>query len=59
VIHRELVRLVTNGATYQFFYIQRDEILTDEMMPTLSLLEHDRATQLLQVLKVIRDWHPN
>jgi hypothetical protein len=50
--------LVTNGATYQFFYIQRDEILTYEMMPTLSLLEHDRATQLLQVLKAIRDWQP-
>jgi hypothetical protein len=51
--------LVTNGATYQFFYINRSIALTYEMMPTLSLLESDRATLLLQVLIAIRDWQPD
>ncbi len=50
--------LVTNGATYQFFYVARGESLTYQYMPTLSLLECDRALQLLKVLKAIRDWHP-
>lgn len=49
--------LVTNGATYQFFYVAKGETLTYQYMPTLSLLECDRARQLLQVLKAIRDWH--
>ncbi len=50
--------LVTNGATYQFFYVAKGESLTYQYMPTLSLLESDRAMQLLTVLKAIRDWHP-
>lgn len=50
--------LVTNGATYQFFYVAKGESLTYQYMPTLSLLECDRAMQLLKVLKAIRDWHP-
>ncbi len=50
--------LVTNGATYQFFYVAKGESLTYQYMPTLSLLECDRALQLLKVLKAIRDWHP-
>ena len=49
--------LVTNGATYQFFYVAKGERLTYQYMPTLSLLECDRAIQLLIVLKAIRDWH--
>lgn len=49
--------LVTNGATYQFFYVAKGETLTYQYMPTLSLLECDRARQLLQVLNAIRDWH--
>lgn len=50
--------LVTNGATYQFFYVAKGERLTYQYMPTLSLLESDRALQLLTVLKAIRDWYP-
>ena len=34
--------LVTNGATYQFFYVAKGESLTYQYMPTLSLLECDR-----------------
>lgn len=50
--------LVTNGATYQFFHVAKAEVLTYQYMPTLSLLESDRAIQLLQVLKAIRNWNP-
>lgn len=48
--------LVTNGANYQFFYIQKDEELTYQRMPSLNLLDIDPAIQLLQVLKAIREW---
>lgn len=53
--------LVTNGATYQFFYLEKDETetaLTYRYMPTLNLRETDRSALLLQVLKSIRDWKP-
>jgi hypothetical protein len=50
--------LVTNGATYQFFHIAKGDSLTYEYMPSLRLLESDRATQLLQVLNAIRQWQP-
>jgi hypothetical protein len=58
--------LVTNGASYQFFHIrkgQSDGEPTDEMqtylyLPSLRLLEADRACQLIQVLTAIRDWQP-
>jgi hypothetical protein len=50
--------LVTNGATYQFFYLEKGEILTYRYMPTLNLREIERSIQLLQVLKSIRDWQP-
>jgi len=50
--------LVTNGATYQFFHVAKAEVLTYQYMPTLSLLESDRAILLLQVLKAIRNWNP-
>jgi hypothetical protein len=50
--------LVTNGATYQFFHIQRGETPTYQYLPNLNLLETDRAHQLLQVLAAIRDWQP-
>jgi hypothetical protein len=48
--------LVTNGSTYQFFYIHNGEMPTYQYMPALNL--RDRAAQLLQVLKSIRDWQP-
>jgi hypothetical protein len=50
--------LVTNGATYQFFHILKDGAVTYQYMPSLSLLEADRAIQLLQVLNAIREWQP-
>lgn len=50
--------LVTNGVTYQFFYIQKGTPATYQFMPTLNLFEDDRAAQLLQVLKAIRVWQP-
>lgn len=50
--------LVTNGVTYQFFYIQKGSPSIYQFMPILTLLENDRAIQLLQVLKAIRVWQP-
>jgi hypothetical protein len=55
--------LVTNGATYQFFYLEKSDLetgdcLTYRYMPTLNLRETDRSALLLQVLKSIRDWKP-
>ncbi len=50
--------LVTNGATYQFFHIQQGETPIYQYLPSLSLLEADRASQLLQVVTAIRDWQP-
>jgi hypothetical protein len=66
--------LVTNGATYQFFYIRngqsggqskdqskdqsKGETPTYLYLPHLRLLEADRACQLVQVLTAIRDWQP-
>jgi hypothetical protein len=48
--------LVTNGVTYQFFYIQKGTPSIYQFMPTLNLFEDDRAIQLLQVLKAVRVW---
>jgi hypothetical protein len=45
--------LVTNGLTYQFFYIRQGQPFTSQFMPALSLFERDRAAELLQVLKAI------
>jgi hypothetical protein len=50
--------LVTNGATYQFFHIQQGETPTYQYLPSLRLLEADRASQLIQVLTAIREWQP-
>jgi hypothetical protein len=50
--------LVTNGAAYQLFYIQKNEALTYQYMPSLNLLDRDRASQLLQIFKAIREWQP-
>jgi hypothetical protein len=51
--------LVTNGANYQFFYIERGENPTYRRMPSLNLLDEIPAQQLLRVLKGIREWVPN
>lgn len=45
--------VVTNGATYQFFYLLKQDTLTYQYMPSLDLFQDDRAAQLLQVLKAI------
>jgi hypothetical protein len=50
--------LVTNGSTYQFFYLSKDKTLTYQYMPSLNIRERDRAIQLLQVLRAIRTWVP-
>ncbi len=50
--------LVTNGETYQFFYLQQGTPSTYQFMPSLNLFGDDRVTQLLQLLKAIRVWQP-
>ncbi len=50
--------LVTNGVTYQFFYLQQETPSTYHFMPILNLFADNLATQLLQVLKAIRMWQP-
>jgi hypothetical protein len=59
--HQSMVwGLVTNGATYQFFKVQKsiEGQLTYHYMPSLSLIRKDRSIELLQVLKAIREWVP-
>jgi hypothetical protein len=48
--------LVTNGANYQFFYIERGEKPTYRRMPSLNLLDPEPSMRLLQVLKAIGGW---
>jgi hypothetical protein len=50
--------LVTNGANYQFFYIERGEKPTYRRMPSLNLLDPEPSGRLLQVLKAIGGWRP-
>ncbi len=50
--------LVTNGANYQFFYVQRGENPTYRRMPSLNLLDMEPAERLLRVFKAIREWQP-
>ncbi len=52
--------LVTNGANYQFFYVQQSSEghRTYHYMPSLSLIRSNRSQELLQVLKAIREWVP-
>jgi hypothetical protein len=49
--------LVTNGITYQFFYLRQGDPRTYQYMPLLTLMERDSAQQILQVLKAIRTEH--
>jgi hypothetical protein len=46
--------LVTNGVTYQFFYLEKsDKGLTYQYLPALRVVERQQALELLQVLKAI------
>jgi hypothetical protein len=46
--------MVTNGVTYQFFYLAKSETeLTYQYLPALRLLERQQALRVLQVLKAI------
>jgi hypothetical protein len=48
--------MVTNGVTYQFFYLAKlDAGLTYQYLPALRLLERPQALELLQVLKAIAE----
>ncbi|NEP61247.1 MAG: restriction endonuclease subunit R [Symploca sp. SIO2G7] len=45
--------LVTNGASYQFIYMQQGKPPTYQYMPELNLLNDSSLMQLLQILKAI------
>jgi hypothetical protein len=45
--------LVTNGARYQFAYIQPGNPPTFQLMPLLNLMDCEPSIQILQVLKAI------
>lgn len=45
--------LVTNGARYQFVYIESGNPPTYQLMPLLNLMEAEPASQILQALKAI------
>ncbi|GET43992.1 restriction endonuclease subunit R [Microseira wollei] len=45
--------LATNGARYQFVYIQPGERPTYQLMPLLNLMDFEPAIQILQTLKAI------
>lgn len=47
--------LTTNGREYQFVYIQQGNPPIYQLMPLLNLMESQRAIELLQVLKAIRE----
>ena len=47
--------LVTNGDLYRFVYLVQNKSPTYQFMPILSLMEDDRAVQILQVLQGIRE----
>jgi hypothetical protein len=48
--------MVTNGVTYQFFYLAKSEAgLTYQYLPGLRLVEFPQALELLQVLKAIAE----
>ncbi len=45
--------LMTNGTDYRFVHLRQGALPTDQLMPTLHLMERDRALQRLQALKAI------
>ncbi|MEH2181646.1 restriction endonuclease subunit R [Nostoc sp.] len=45
--------LTTNGRSYQFVYIEQGNPPIYYLLPELNLMERERSTQLLQVLKAI------
>lgn len=46
--------LVTNGRSYLFVNLRRENPPTYQLMPELNLIERDRSIQLLQVFKACR-----
>jgi hypothetical protein len=46
--------LTTNGTSGRFVYLQSGNPATYQIMPEVNLIDRDRAIQLLQVLKAIR-----
>ena len=45
--------LVTNGARYQFAYIQSGNLPTFQLMPLLNLMDCEPSIQILQALKAL------
>ncbi|MEH2289139.1 restriction endonuclease subunit R [Nostoc sp.] len=45
--------LITNGRSYQFVYIEQGNPPIYYLLPELNLMERERSSQLLQVLKAI------
>lgn len=45
--------LATNGRSYQFFYLEQGNLPIYYLLPELNLMERERSSQLLQVLKAI------
>jgi hypothetical protein len=45
--------LTTNGRSYQFIYIEQGNPPVYYLLPELNLMERERSSQLLQVLKAI------
>lgn len=45
--------LTTNGISYEFFYIQKEEDPTYQPLPSLRLIEPQSSESLLQILKAI------
>jgi hypothetical protein len=50
--------MVTNGEIHRFFYLHKGDPTRYYHMPSLSLMRSHQLTQLLRVLKAIRDWTP-
>ncbi|MCC5646942.1 restriction endonuclease subunit R [Nostoc sp. CHAB 5824] len=45
--------LTTNGRSYQFVYLEQGNLPIYYLLPELNLMEKERSSQLLQVLKAI------
>ncbi|MBD2515660.1 restriction endonuclease subunit R [Nostoc sp. FACHB-973] len=45
--------LTTNGRSYQFIYIEQENPPIYYLLPELNLMERERSSQLLQILKAI------
>ncbi|NJP10809.1 MAG: restriction endonuclease subunit R [Leptolyngbyaceae cyanobacterium RU_5_1] len=47
--------LTTNGVSYRFVYLQAGQPVTYQLLPEVNLIDAERAVQLLQALKAIRN----